>query len=364
MRVIQVLATISFGDAVGNDVLALKKLLEEHGFTTEIYAENIDTRLPAGTAKKISEFHEKPKDIILYHLSTGTKLNEWIRKVRCRKIMRYHNITPYSFFDGYNAASAELCQNGREQMRMLRDTFELVLAVSEFNKKDLERAGYNCPIAVLPILIPFDDYLRKSNRSIEARYRDDFVNLAFIGRIAPNKRQEDIIRAFFLYHKYYNQKSRLFLVGSYTGMERYYRRLLDYTKELGAENVIFTGHIKFDEILAYYKLADVFVCMSEHEGFCVPLVEAMYFDVPILAYDSSAIKDTLGGAGLLLNDKNALECAALIDYLIQHEKIRDEVIENQRERLKDFSYEVIGNQFLKIIQDFIMEGDKEKPWKK
>lgn len=360
MRVIQVLTTISFGDAVSNDALALKRLLEEHGFMTEIYAENIDKRLPSGSAKKISELRPYSKDIILYHLSTGTRLNEWMMQVRCRKIMRYHNITPYHYFDGYSATSAELCQSGRDQMEMLRDTFDLVIADSEFNKKDLENAGYHCPITVLPILIPFDDYQKKPNRSIVGRYRDDFVNLAFIGRIAPNKRQEDIIHAFYLYHKYYNEKSRLFLVGSYTGMERYYQRLQDYTDRLGAENVIFTGHVKFDEILAYYSLTDVFVCMSEHEGFCVPLVEAMCFDIPILAYDSSAIKDTLGGAGVLMKDRNALECAALIDYLVRHERTCAIIVENQRKRLEDFSYEVIGNQFLEMIQRFIREDDKEK----
>lgn len=359
MRIIQVLVTMSFGDAVGNDAMALKRLLKDHGFETEIYAENIDNRLPSGSIKNISGFQPDPEDIILYHLSTGTKLNEWVRQVKCRKIMRYHNITPYTFFEGYSTASMELCQTGQEQMRMLRDTFDLVLADSEFNKRDLERAGYHCPIMVLPILIPFADYEKKPNNSILKKYEDDFVNLVFVGRIAPNKRQEDIIHTFYLYHKYYNSKSRLFLVGSYTGMERYYQRLLDYAKRLGTENITFTGHIKFDEILAYYTLADVFVCMSEHEGFCVPLVEAMYFGTPILAYDSSAIKDTLGGTGLLMRDKSPLECAALADYVIQHEKERAAIIENQRKRLKDFSYEVIGEQFLRIIREFIRkDGEK------
>lgn len=360
MRIIQVLTTMSFGDAVGNDALALKRLLKEHGFVTEIYAENIDKRLPSGSVKKISGFQPDPEDIILYHLSTGTKLNEWVRRVKCRKIMRYHNITPYTFFDGYSTESMELCQKGQEQMRMLRDTFDLVLADSEFNKRDLESAGYHCPITVLPILIPFADYEKKPNSSIIKKYEDDFANLVFVGRIAPNKRQEDVIHAFYLYHKYYNPKSRLFLVGSYRGMERYYQRLLDYAERLGTENVIFTGHIKFDEILAYYNLADVFVCMSEHEGFCVPLVEAMYFGAPILAYDSSAIKDTLGGTGFLMRDKNALECAALIDYVMQHEKERAVVVENQRKRLEDYSYDVIGDQFLRMIQEFIREDYKEK----
>lgn len=360
MRIIQVLTTMSFGDAVGNDVLALKKLLKEYGFITEIYAENIDKRLPAGSVKNINGFWPDPEDIILYHLSTGTKLNEWIMGVKCRKIMRYHNITPYTFFETYSTVSMELCQKGQEQMRMLKDTFDLVLAVSEFNKRDLENAGYHCPIAVLPILIPFADYEKKPSSFILKKYEADFVNFIFVGRIAPNKCQEDVIHTFYLYHKYYNPKSRLFLVGSYTGMERYYQRLLDYTERLGAENVIFTGHIKFDEILAYYNLADVFVCMSEHEGFCVPLVEAMYFGVPVVAYDSSAIGDTLGGTGLLLGDKNPLECAALIDHMIRHENVRTTIIEKQKRRLEDFSYNAIGEQFLRMIEEFIRKDSREK----
>ena len=155
--------------------------------------------------------------------------------------------------------------------------------------------GYTCPIDVCPILIPFSDYEKEPDRRVLRRYKGDGkTNLLFVGRIAPNKKQENVIRAFYFYHKYYSPDSRLFLVGSWSGMESYYERLCDYVKALGiAEHVVFTGHIRFDEILAYYHLADVFLCMSEHEGFCVPLVEAMYFHVPIVAYSCAAVPDTL-----------------------------------------------------------------------
>ena len=142
--------------------------------------------------------------------------------------------------------------------------------------------GYTCPIDVLPILIPFDDYAKTPSQQVIDRYSDGYTNLIFTGRIAPNKRQEDVIRAFYDYKKFYNPKSRLILVGGHNGMERYYHRLKSYINALELEDVVFPGHIKFDEILAYYKIADVFLCQSEHEGFCVPLVEAMYFDVPVV----------------------------------------------------------------------------------
>ena len=156
-----------------------------------------------------------------------------------------------------------------------------------------------------------------------------------------------------MYQKYYNSKARLFLVGSYNGMELYYQRLKEYVKRLNLKNVYFTGHIKFDEILAYYSVADLFLCMSEHEGFCVPVVEAMKFGVPIVAYDSSAVGDTLGGAGILLADKNPLETAGMMCYVMEHPEMRNEIKKAQETRLQDFAHSKIENQFLEYLSEFL-----------
>ena len=127
-------------------------------------------------------------------------------------------------------------------------------------------------------------------------YDDDYVNILFTGRVVPNKKQEDVIEAFYYYKRFIQPKSRLILVGSFAGIDKYHDQLEAYVNKLGLEDVIFTGQIKFDEILAYYQLADLFLCMSEHEGFCVPIVEAMYFNVPVIARDTSAIAWTLAGS--------------------------------------------------------------------
>lgn len=286
MKIYQLLPTLAFGDAVSNDALALEKVIQKMGYKTEIFAESIDARLPKGSAKFVEKLPRlNEKDIILYHLSTGTKLNYRLAQMHCRKVMVYHNITPPQFFEEYSVKAAQLCQNGLEGASYLADKVDYCLAVSEYNKQDLIRMGYTCPIDVLPILIPFDDYAKTPSQQVIDRYSDGYTNLIFTGRIAPNKRQEDVIRAFYDYKKFYNPKSRLILVGGHNGMERYYHRLKSYINALELEDVVFPGHIKFDEILAYYKIADVFLCQSEHEGFCVPLVEAMYFDVPVVAYD-------------------------------------------------------------------------------
>ena len=306
MRVIQLLPTISMGDAVSNDALAIAKVLRDMGYQTGIYAENIDNRLPAGTAKPVSKMPRlQTEDAVLYHMSTGSALNEMIPKLRCKKGMIYHNITPSYFFQPYNAKLTQLLKDGLTGVLNLAGAFDFCLADSEFNRQALLEMGYTCPIAVRPVLIPFSDYAKKPTQEIIDRYDNDgYVNFIFVGRIAPNKKQEDVIRVFSCYQRFCNPKSRLILVGSWSGAESYYRRLCRYTAALQAEHVLFTGHIPFPDILAYYHVADLFLCMSEHEGFCVPLVEAMYFGVPILAYRACAVPDTLGDSGILLDKKD------------------------------------------------------------
>ncbi|MBE6864564.1 MAG: glycosyltransferase family 4 protein [Ruminococcus flavefaciens] len=354
MRIIQLLPTLSFGDAIGNDTLALKGAIHDMGYETEVYAENIDKRLPAGSGLDISKLSGlKKDDIILYHKSTGTDLTFKIDEFKCRRIMVYHNITPPEFFRPYSPAATALTEYGYKGVEYLKDKVEYCLADSSYNRSDLLRMGYTCPIDVRPILIRFEDYKQTPDEETIRKYSDGKKNLIFVGRIAPNKKQEDVIRAFYHYKKL-NPESRLILVGSYSGMENYYNRLVKYAAALGLkDDVVFTGHIKFSAILAFYRIADVFVCMSAHEGFCVPLAEAMFFDVPIVALDTSAISDTLGGSGFLVDDNDPVFVSRVIDRVLNDEALRNELISGQRRRLKDFSYEKIKDTFTEQLKNFI-----------
>ena len=354
MRIIQILPTLSFGDAIGNDTLALKGAIRDMGYETEVYAENIDKRLPAGSGLDISKLSGlKKDDIILYHKSTGTDLTFRIDEFKCRRIMIYHNITPPEFFRPYSPAATALTEYGYKGVEYLKDKIDYCLAVSSYNRSDLLRMGYTCPIDIRPILIRFEDYKQTPDEETIRKYSDGKKNLIFVGRIAPNKKQEDVIRAFYHYKKR-NPESRLILVGSYSGMENYYNRLVKYAAALGLkEDVVFTGHIKFSAILAFYRIADVFVCMSAHEGFCVPLAEAMFFDVPIVALDTSAISDTLGGSGFLVDDNDPVFVSRVIDRVLNDEALRNELISGQRRRLKDFSYEKIRDTFTEQLKNFI-----------
>ena len=354
MRIIQLLPTISFGDAIGNDTITLKNAMTDMGYETDIYAENIDKRLPSDTAQKIERLESVSEDdVIIYHLSTGTDLTFSLGNYKCRKIMVYHNITPPEFFHPYSFAAEKLTEYGYKGVEYLRDGVDYVLADSAYNKAELVRMGYTCPIDVRPILIKFSDYEQTPDEAVMKKYSDGKANLIFVGRIAPNKKQEDVIRTFYCYRKI-NPNSRLILVGSYSGMENYYERLVKYAELLGISNdVVFTGHIKFPEILAYYRTAHAFVCMSQHEGFCVPLAEAMFFNVPIIAYDAAAISDTLGGCGVLLDDNSPVYAAAVIDRVLSDDKLRQHILDGQKKRLEDFSYERIRETFEKQLKGFL-----------
>ncbi len=360
MRVIQLLPTLSFGDAVGNDVRALDRVIRKIGFETAIYAENIDRRLPAGTAVPYQGFPRlKEDDVILYHASTGTKLNFELPGLGGRKIVRYHNITPSEFFQPYSLNAAALCRAGYEGIRFLADKVDYAIADSEFNRQDLINMGFRCPVDVCPILIPFEEYQKEPNRKLVKKYTSDgYTNMLFVGRIAPNKKQENVILAYAYYKKYINPRSRLFLVGGWTGLETYYERLKDYISLLQLEDVIFTGSVPFADILAYYRIADCFVCMSEHEGFCVPLAEAMFFKVPIVAFDCCAIFQTLGGGGILLAENDAQQAALTIHRIITDAPLRASILEAQQQRLSELQYEVVTTRFEQLLRSFISHNKR------
>lgn len=355
MKFIQVLPVFNYGDAIGNDVIALDAAMKKHGWNTEIYAELIDKRLKNIKTKSIRKWTKPAKDdVILYHMSVGWQYIQLIKDAKCRKIAFYHNITPPRFFEGYNPAAAESCRVGLQEVAGMADTFDYCFADSEFNKKDLLNMNYRCPIDVLPVLIAFQDYQKEPDTGVIERYKSlNGHNILFVGRVVPNKKYEDVISAFYMYKKYYDPDARLFLVGSYNEGEPYYRRLQMYIQKLGIKDIIFPGHIPFSHILSYYYLTDLFLCMSEHEGFCVPLVESMFFHKPIVAFDSTAIGDTLGGSGLLFHDKSYLEVAGLMNEVLSDDGLRSQIVKGQDERLKHFAHDVIEKDFFQYMECFL-----------
>ena len=357
MRIVQILPVLAFGDAVGNDTRALKDALSEAGYETEIYAAVIDERLPQGTAQPFERLGKlTANDIVIYHLSNGHRLNYEIEKLGGKKVIIYHNITPERYFEKYNRDACANCVQGIKAAKRLAKTADYAIAVSEYNKQDLIRLGFTCDIEVLPILIPFEDYEKSRTPVFFAGMMTIMSIFCLQAALCRTKKQEDVIETFYYYKKYINPKSRLILAGSYVDVGKYHEKLELFARKLGLADVIFTGQIRFDEILAYYRLADVFLCMSEHEGFCVPLVEAMYFDVPIVARDTSAIGWTLGGSGVLLPDNDPVVAAEMVNRVLTDEALKEKILKNQRTRLQDFDNQKVKARFLQIIEKIIREN--------
>ncbi|MCX9081136.1 MAG: glycosyltransferase [Candidatus Methanoperedens sp.] len=349
MQIHQILPTISYGDAIGNDVLEIKAALETWGFKSEIFAQHIHPKL-SHIAKPYTEYlkFSSPENILIFHFSIGSDLSGFVKTLPDKKILIYHNITPYSYFKGINDILVNLCINGRKELAEYSNLVNLALGDSEYNRMELEELGFK-NTGVLPIIVDFESYEQEPDHEILKKFNDDFTNFIFVGRISPNKKQEDIIRTFYYYNKCIDPKSRLFLVGSYDGMEKYYELLEQLVKRLNLNNVYITGQVNFKELLAYYKLADIFISMSEHEGFCVPLLESMYFGIPIVAYNSTAIPYTLDHSGLLFNEKRYDEVGELVNILLKSQKLKNKIIQKQKARLKEFD----ESKITRILRGYI-----------
>lgn len=349
-KIIQVVGSLNFGDAVGNDVIAIQKALIESGLETAIYTNSIHKKLPLDIAFYIDELPElNENDILIYHFASKDPLYKKISKLKCKKMLCYHNITPPMFFESYDENAYDATSEGLKELALMKNTFDYCIADSDFNRQDLIRMGYRCPIDVVPILIPFDDYVQELDNEIINQYQDEWINIIFVGRIAPNKKIEDVIMCFNEYKKI-NPNSRLFLVGNYDNNDLYYNELVNMIMKKQIKDVIFTGHISFSAILTYYKVSDLFLCMSEHEGFCVPLVEAMLLGVPIIAFESTAIPETLGDAGILIKNKKPESVAKIMDELINSTEMQNSLKEKARKMLVNYQYDTIKSQILDCIK--------------
>ncbi len=352
MRIIQALPSLVFGDGISNEALQIDRLLKEAGKTTHIYAERIGPGVDGRVASGMDALPKLDKeDVLLYHLSIGNGIYQRLSQLSCHLVFRYHNVTPAKYFAGYDPEAERNCRDGLWQVRRMSGLPELVLADSGYNADHLKSLGYRCPMEVLPILVDLKDYAAEPDGRILERYRDGRTNFLFVGRVVPNKKQEDLIRAFYAYHKWINPQSRLILAGNDARVARYRQELGEYCDLLGltGEDVVFTGSVPFAELLAYYRAADVFLCMSEHEGFCIPLLEVMSFGLPIIAYDAAAVGETLGDAGLLLKTKDVKTWAEAMERVRQDEGLRARMARKETERLKDFAFEACRDKLLDAL---------------
>lgn len=352
MQVHQFHPTVSYGDAISNQILSLQRLLRQMGYRSKIFCEQMPIQFD-GKVQQIERYerHSSPQNVLLLHFSLGysSDVIAWLKQLPDRKVIVYHNITPHTYFAGVNDVYLEAARAGREQLTHLSHLVDAGWGDSTFNCQELAEYGWS-NLGVLPIIFDPERYTIRPHRRALRRLQDG-LNVLFVGRVSPNKCLEDLILTFYHLKRFVRSDARLLLVGSARGMEPYLEFLQTLVGKLDLSDVVFTGHVTDSKLMAYYRCADVYLSMSEHEGFGMPFLESMYFEVPVVAYDAAAVPETLDGSGILVKQKHYAAVAELIGLLAEDEKLQHQIIARQRERLQDFMPERVGDQLQRLLID-------------
>jgi len=325
MTVEQFLPNLHYGDAVGNSTLALHRFLLSRGVESRVIAMDCDA-VVRDQAVLFSDYRPDPGALKILHFAIPSPLSDFFLGLKGKKAMIYHNITPSRFFAGYSDDLVRITAAGREQLKKLHRCFDLSIGDSTYNADELRESGF-ANVRVFPLLVNLQDYDQPYSRDYAELLKNERKNIMFAGRVSPNKKIEDLIKTVFFYKKYISPAVRLIVAGNTASLPKYYVALQDLASRfhLTCEDVFFTGHLPHNEFLSVYRLADVFLSMSEHEGFCLPLLESCYFRVPVVAFDAAAVAETLDGAGVLFRDKDPALAAGLVEQVLEKEPLRREL---------------------------------------
>jgi len=350
MRIDQLVPAFHRGDAIGDEAWHLRNFFRSRDFASDIYRLDCDRGLEEESRPFSSFPVPASNDITILHFALPSILTQGLIRSPGKRVIIHHNITAPEFFAGFSEEMASLVRAGRRELETLAPMVDLALADSEFNCQELRGLGFR-KSEVFPLYIDFAKYEKPASRFVQGLFADDWTNILFVGRVVPNKKIEDLIRVLFYYKKYISPLVRLIVIGKTTSLPKYYQSLVRMADEfyLKPEEIRFTGHLPDGEMFAVYRAAQVFLSMSEHEGFCLPLIESMIFDLPVVAFNSTAIPWTLDGAGVLLNTKRVDLAAELVARVAQDAKIRKAVIDGQRRRLARFKEERREEFLLQIL---------------
>ena len=351
MRIDQWVPALHRGDAIGDSARLMPDAFRSWGHTADVYALELDADLE-GDGRRFSEWTPGgADDLVILHFALPSQLSAAFREHRGRRVLLHHNITPPECFAGWDDEMVRICRIGREELASLAAIADLGLADSEYNRRELEALGAR-RTGVLPIYLDFSRYREPPNPVLRRMLSDGLTNLLFVGRLAPNKRPDDLIRLASYWKRYISPEVRLVLVGKLPRRRGYFDALQAFAYEEGLTpaEVVFTGHVAHDDLLACYAAARVFVSLSEHEGFGVPLVESMLMRVPVLAYAVTAVPFTLGDAGVQISEKRLAEAAELAHVLASDEALRASVLAGQDRRLAAFAPAAVEGALRRYVE--------------
>jgi glycosyltransferase involved in cell wall biosynthesis len=354
----QFLPTYAARDAIGTHVRHAQAVLREMGLRAEVYAEG-RTGIPRGAAHHYRDYQgDGGRTALLYQLSTGSNVVDFVLGRPEPKVVNYHNITPPSLFAAWEPHVAGELQKGRRQLDALADVAAAGIAVSRYNEEDLRAAGFK-RTAVSPVLVDLDALEKAVDRralaDLERAKQRGGADLLFVGRVAPNKAHQDLIKAFAAYRRVYDPEARLHLVGG-ASSHAYLQAMQKFAKGLGLQRVVhFPGSVPDGVLAAYYRAADAFLCLSDHEGFCVPLLEAMHNRVPIVAYATAAVPETVADAAVLLPTKEPALVAAALHRVMGDGSLRDALVAAGTVRLADFALDRTRVAFRATMEAVLQE---------
>lgn len=335
MRIDQLLPAFHYGDAIGSEAIFIRDSLRKEGFKSDIYCIDVDQNLE-GEAISYKEW-DRSSDISILHYAIPSPLNQALREAKGKKVIIYHNITPHEFFLPFDSRMVRICYEGRRQLKELLPYLDFVLCDSPFNEQEIKELGFE-KTGVLPLFIDWRRYEKKENPFLREVFSDNIPNILFVGRVVPNKKIDDLIRVVAYYKRSISPLIRLLIVGKTFSCPPYFDSLIKLMAKLkvSKDEVMFLDHISDSELVEIYRISKVFLSMSEHEGFFLPAVECMYFDLPVIAYKSSAVPFTLGDSGIIFEEKRIDEVAEIVNRVIYDEDMRESIIKSQRRRLEYF----------------------------
>lgn len=353
MRIIQFADVLDYGDGIANDIWSKQEFFRELGYKTVVCALTIDKRLQ-GRAVYFKDLKIKKDDLFLHHYSGFSKVIEEIRRLKCTKVMVYHNITPPEFMNG---TAREHCLRGIEQLKTLGDCYQYFVGDSQFNVDGLIEYGVTGHGDVLPIAVEFT----KGNVVRRAKKPDEEKIVLFVGRIVQNKKIENVIRAFDYYNSNINNHSKLCIPGNLHVSPDYTGELMELVDSLPSSNCIdLMGKISDEALQVLFGEADVYVSMSEHEGFGIPLLEAMNYQIPVVAYDSAAVAETMGDAGVLLKSNKPEVAARVIHRVVTDADLQRKLVAAQTENLNRFKREAVKERIALLLKKW-QGGNIEVP---
>lgn len=340
-RIMQFVPTLVPGDATGMHAMMIRDALESKGVETHIYVEEIKKN-QIGNVTRFTGYSKenRPDDILIYHLAAPSAIADFLSSRNETLVLIYHNITPAHFFEPWDQVAATGQIWARAQLSRLAPRTTLSLPVSKFNQEELFELGYG-QSAIVPILMDPSSFVEGRNIEVETMLQKNRhlgkPNFLFVGRLVPNKAQHNLIAALSAFNRIYHSNAVLHLVGRPFSKE-YFLLLKKLANELEVEdNVNFSMGVTSEQLASYYRDSDALVSLSEHEGFCVPLLEAMHHSLPIVAFNSSAISETLGSAGILINSNDPVTVAVAMDRILTDTPLRKVLEQEMTKRLQQLS---------------------------